>query len=108
MMRKIIDDRGTGKTTKLVYTAYVMGYTILVSNEKRKQYVHEVATKNNLIVPVITVNCLLSKSEGKRYENGIIVDDADDLLSTLITALTGGSTVEVISLSTEGVVGKNE
>lgn len=105
IVRKLIDGRCTGKTTKLVYTSHIMGYTILVATEKRKMFVEDTAKRMGLKIPTpITVTNILHENRGS-LENPprLIIDDSEDVIRQLIQETVGG-TVEVISLNTEGSV----
>ena len=105
-MRKLIDGRCTGKTTKLIYTSHIMGYTILVATEKRKMFVEDTAKRMGLKIPTpITVTDILHENRGSLGKSSprLIIDDSDDVIRSLIQETVGG-TVEVISLNTEGSV----
>ena len=103
-MRKLIDGRCTGKTTKLIYTSHIMGYTILVATEKRKMFVEDTAKRMGLKIPTpITVTNILHENRGLEKPPRLIIDDSDDVIRSLIQETVGG-TVEVISLNTEGSV----
>ena len=104
-MRKLIDGRCTGKTTKLIYTSHIMGYTILVATEKRKMFVEDTAKRMGLKIPTpITVTNILHENRGSLEKPPrLIIDDSEDVIRQLIQETVGG-TVEVISLNTEGSV----
>lgn len=104
-MRKLIDGRCTGKTTKLIYTSHIMGYTILVATEKRKMFVEDTAKRMGLKIPTpVTVQNILHENRGSlEVPPHLIIDDTDDVISCLISQTVGGS-VEVISMNTEGSV----
>ena len=105
-MRKLIDGRCTGKTTKLIYTSHIMGYTILVATEKRKMFVEDTAKRMGLKIPTpITITNILHENRGFLGKSSprLIIDDLDDVIGQLISETIGGK-VEVISLNKEGSV----
>ena len=105
ILRKLIDGRCTGKTTKLIYTSHIMGYTILVATEQRKRFVEDTAIKIGLKIPTpVTVKDIVKENRGSLEKPPrLIIDDSDDVIRNLIQETVGG-TVEVISMNTEGSV----
>lgn len=100
-MRKVIDKRQSGKTTKLLFTSSVMGFPVLTTTVKRKQVLEDMARRAGLEVNIFSLmdidNGGLKESQ---FFNKVMVDDADEVLKALIFNMTGKQ-VEVISLSSE-------
>ena len=82
--------RGFGKTTRACFLSELTGKPILVKDEMRKRLVMERA--NTLCVrnpDPITVNDLINWNKYRAdFIDGYIIDDADDVLSYLITLVT--------------------
>ena len=92
---KIINlDRGQGKTTELVKISNKEWKYIVCKNQQRLDIIMDVAEKLGLDIPFpITIKELPLKS---RFIESVLIDDIEDVLSTLI-----GKQVDVITTSGE-------
>ncbi len=81
-MRKIIRGKGLGKTKALIAMSHETGKRILVVNEERKRNVIRMAEDVDIPTPLT-----LMEFKKERWFNpidGILVDDADDILEELL------------------------
>lgn len=81
-MRKIIRGKGLGKTKALIAMSHETGKRILVVNEERKKNVIRMAEDVDIPTPVT----LMEFTKMRWFEpiDGILVDDADDILEALL------------------------
>ena len=81
-MRKIIRGKGLGKTKALIAMSHETGKRILVVNEERKRNVLRMADDVDIPTPVT----LMEFRKLRWFEgiDGILVDDADDVLEELL------------------------
>ena len=77
-----VDNRGGGKTTRLIFDAYHTGYPIVVPNMQRKKHIEEKAQIMCIPVEVFTVNDL--KESPKCKYNEVLVDELEDVLETAL------------------------
>ena len=82
VMRKIIRGKGLGKTKALIAMSHETGKRILVVNEERKRNVLRMADDVDIPTPVT----LMEFRKLRWFEgiDGILVDDADDVLEELL------------------------
>lgn len=83
-----VDNRGTGKTTSLIFDAYHTGYPIVVATHQRKRTVEDLAQSMHIEVRVFTVKELIG-GEARGDEkfmgnNEVIVDELEDVLNTAL------------------------
>ena len=74
-----VDNRGGGKTTRLIFDAYHTGYPIVVSTMQRKKFIEETANQMRIPVEVFTVNDL--KESPSCIHNDVLVDELEDVLN---------------------------
>ena len=86
-MRIINRGRGSGKTTMLVYTAYITGCPIIVYTEISKSYVLEIAKKMDILdfVDVYTLDEWLRYGNRARHNNGVLVDNMDLMMNKVLS-----------------------
>ena len=95
-MKKIIGTRGSGKTTKLIKQAAKENLVIITATNKQADNVRKRADELNLTVFVISVENTISDNGIKRgsvlavlmQENGILIDDADLVLTHILSDVT--------------------
>lgn len=82
----IIKPRQSGKTTELIKESNKHWTYIICANEKRKQYIVDVANRLGVDIPnPITANeVLASKGLQSPWIKEVLVDDLGDVLSALI------------------------
>ena len=79
----IIKDRGTGKSTQLVYTSAVTQYPILTKTKDMANNLLKMADDLELYIPVpLTENDI--KSRGIRLPENILVDEGYYLIVTAL------------------------
>lgn len=82
VMRKIIRGKGLGKTKALIAMSHETGKRILVVNEERKRNVIRMADDVDIPTPVTLME--FRKLRWFEQIDGILVDDADDVLEELL------------------------
>lgn len=92
-MRLLIKDRGTGKTTGLIYTSESTGFPIIVSSYLKKEQVVEQAKKLNCTIPEPITVRELKTNRGIRFlkddNSGVLIDDVTDILEDALTDYLG-------------------
>lgn len=90
----IIKDRGTGKSTQLVYTSAVTQYPILTKTKDMANNLLKMADDLELYIPVpLTENDI--KSRGIKLPENILVDEGYDLIGTALNYYLGTHVVAV-------------
>lgn len=86
-MRIINRSRGSGRTTMLVYTAYITGHPIITYTEVSKQNVIEIAKKMNVLdfIDVYTLDEWLRYGNHGRHNKGVLVDNMDLMLNKILS-----------------------
>lgn len=77
-----VDNRGAGKTTRLIFDAYHTGYPIVVSSMQRKKFIEETAQSMRVPVEVFTIHDLKESPDCRNNE--VIVDELEDVLNTAL------------------------
>lgn len=87
-MRYLIKGRQQGKTTKLIVASEVTGYPILVSDEKRRVFLIDMAKEIGCDIPEpVSYERYKRCSDGLHIER-LLIDDAEKIIeSALNTAL---------------------
>lgn len=93
----IIKDRGTGKSTQLLYTSAVTQYPILTKTKNMANNLLKMADDLELCIPVpLTENDIKSiESRGIRLPENILVDEGYDLIGTALNYYLGTHVVAV-------------
>lgn len=96
-MKKIIGTRGSGKTTKLIKQAAKENSVIMTATNRQAENVRKQADELGLTVSVTSVENIISGSvlESLIIKNGIFIDDAD----LVLTRILSGATIKGISLT---------
>lgn len=81
-MLRILGERGSGKTTKLLKLAQRDGYIIVEPNMRMRDYVRHMALENEYNVNVISSHELLDRQHGIIKEK-YLVDELDLFLIAL-------------------------
>ena len=90
----VIKDRGTGKSTQLVYTSAITQYPIIVPVRTRIMYLLDLANELNVIIPTpMTVEDY--QARGRIHENNILIDEGYDLIGEALDAYMGSHVVAV-------------
>ena len=95
-MRYLIKGRHQGKTTKLIITSEVTGYPILVSDEKRKDFLIHMAREMGCHIPE-PINYELYKAHkdgGLRVEK-LLIDDAEKIIESALNLILRSEVVAV-------------
>lgn len=85
-MKFINRDRHSGKTTMLIYSAYVTGTPIIVYNESHKHSILTHAKRLNCDVEVITVQEWTRFNEG-RHVDGAYIDEALPMIEQALSRM---------------------
>ena len=102
-MKKIIGTRGSGKTTKLIKQAAKENYIIMTATNRQADNVRKQADELGLTVLVTSGENIISSNGINRgsvleilmQKNGILIDDAD----LVLTRILSGVTIKGISLT---------
>ena len=102
-MKKIIGTRGSGKTTKLIKQAAKENSVIMTTTNRQAENVRKQADELGLTVLVTSVENIISSNGINRgsvlavlmQKNGILIDDAD----LVLTRILSGVTIKGISLT---------
>ena len=94
-MRYLIKGRQQGKTYKLIIASEVTGYPILVSDEKRRGFVIDMAKEMGCHIPEP-----ISYERRKRYMDGlpserILIDDAEKIIESALNATLRSEVVAI-------------
>lgn len=90
----IIKDRGTGKSTQLLYTSAVTQYPILTKTKNMADNLLKMADDLELYIPVPLTEHDIESSGIKLPEN-ILVDEGYDLIGTALNYYLGTHVVAV-------------
>lgn len=87
MANLIIRDRGTRKSTALVYTSFVTRYPILVQYESRIQHLITIAIDLGVNIPrPIRID---QYRDSKRKEENVLIDEGYDLIGAAVDSYLG-------------------
>lgn len=90
----VIKDRGTGKSTQLVYTSAVTQYPIITQHRTSIIHLMDLANELGVVIPTpMTVDDY--KARGRIYENHILIDEGYDLIGEALDAYMGTHVVAV-------------
>lgn len=90
----VIKDRGTGKSTQLVYTSAVTQYPIITQHRTSIMHLMDLANELGVFIPTpMTVEDY--KARGRIHENHILIDEGYDLIGEALDAYMGTHVVAV-------------
>ena len=90
----VIKDRGTGKSTQLVYTSAVTQYPIITQHRTSIIHLMDLANELGVVIPTpMTVEDY--KARGRIHENHILIDEGYDLIGEALDAYMGTHVVAV-------------
>ena len=90
----VIKDRGTGKSTQLVYTSAVTQYPIITQYRTSIIHLMDLANELGVVIPTpMTVDDY--KARGRIHENHILIDEGYDLIGEALDAYMGTHVVAV-------------
>lgn len=90
----VIKDRGTGKSTQLVYTSAVTQYPIITQHRTSIMHLMDLANELEVVIPTpMTVDDY--KARGRIHENHILIDEGYDLIGEALDAYMGTHVVAV-------------
>lgn len=90
----VIKDRGTGKSTQLVYTSAVTQYPIITQHRASIMHLMDLANELGVVIPTpMTVDDY--KAKGRIHENHILIDEGYDLIGEALDAYMGTHVVAV-------------
>lgn len=94
-MKLLIKDRGTSKTTGLIYTSEATGYPIVTLSKIQAHYIIDWAKDMNCIIPEpITVEELLNdKTKGIHRVENVLFDDVNTILKDALNSYLGVNVV---------------
>lgn len=97
-MRLIDRERGSGKTTKLIYTSEMTGYPIVAQNEKSASNILLQAKEMGAKIPKpLTVRELLN-SRGIRFDK-VLIDEGLSVIEDALKAYFGGVEVATVTFT---------
>lgn len=97
-MRLIDGERGSGKTTKLIYTSEMTGYPIVTQNSRSVDYIQKQAQELNAKIPKpMTVREFLSM-KGIRLEK-ILLDEGFSIIKDALKSYFGGIDVATVTFT---------
>lgn len=85
-MNKLLMKRGKGKSTAMIYTSAATGYPIMTCSKCRAKQLLEMANDLGVRIPEPIIP-LDESSRGKRID-GVLVDDAEEILRQYVTEQT--------------------
>ena len=84
----VIKDRGTGKSTQLVYTSAVTQYPIITQHRTSIIHLMDLANELGVVIPTpMTVEDY--KARGRIHENHILINEGYDLIGEALDAYMG-------------------
>lgn len=90
----VIKDRGTGKSTQLVYTSAVTQYPIITQHRTSIIHLMDLANELGVVIPTpMTVDDY--KARGRIHESHILIDEGYDLIGEALDAYMGTHVVAV-------------
>lgn len=90
----VIKDRGTGKSTQLIYTSAVTQYPIITQHRTSIIHLMDLANELGVVIPTpMTVDDY--KARGRIHENHILIDEGYDLIGEALDAYMGTHVVAV-------------
>lgn len=90
----VIKDRGTGKSTQLVYTSAITQYPIITQHRTSIIHLMDLANELGVVIPTpMTVDDY--KARGRIHENHILIDEGYDLIGEALDAYMGTHVVAV-------------
>lgn len=90
----VIKDRGTGKSTQLVYTSAVTQYPIITQHRTSIMHLMDLANELGVVIPTpMTVDDY--KAKGRIHENHILIDEGYNLIGEALDAYMGTHVVAV-------------
>ena len=90
----VIKDKGTGKSTQLVYTSAVTQYPIITQHRTSIIHLMDLANELGVVIPTpMTVDDY--KARGRIHENHILIDEGYDLIGEALDAYMGTHVVAV-------------
>lgn len=90
----VIKDRGTGKSTQLVYTSAVTQYPIITQHRTSIMHLMDLANELGVVIPTpMTVDDY--RARGRIHENHILIDEGYDLIGEALDAYMGTHVVAV-------------
>lgn len=98
---KLIDiERGSGKTTKLIYTSEMTGYPIVTQNSRSVDYILKQAQELGAKIPKpMTVKEVLAV-RGVGFEK-ILLDEGFSIIEDALTAYFGGIEVATVTFTSK-------
>lgn len=85
-MRLLIKERGSGKTTGLIYASEATGYPIATANEAMVNHIKNIAAEMGCIIPepVTFYELRNGKSRGMRLYDNMLVDEVESILGAAL------------------------
>lgn len=90
----IIKDRGTGKTTQLLYTSATTQYPIIVQNKLQTKLLLDKANDLGLIIPVPMTVEEFKNNRGMKYDR-VLVDEGYNLIGEALDYYLGAHVAAV-------------
>lgn len=99
--RNIILRKGRGKTSRMIVLSEFYYAPIICANESQRRNIENIARRTGCKIPMpITVPDLLNgKINGHTYDK-FLIDESQDVLVMLVSALTGSGEKSIIGMTT--------
>lgn len=96
-MKRIIESRGLGKTTKLIELAYAENAILVVCNEQNKKYVNQLAKAIEKPVTIMTITDIIMNRNNYAIHNDtrIIIDELELCMNTIIPGFLDGYSISI-------------
>jgi hypothetical protein len=88
-MKLLIKERGTGKTTGLIYTSEATGYPIVTSSKIQAHYIKDSAEKMGCIIPDPLTVEEIRQNKILNREDGILFDNVETILEAALNNYQG-------------------
>ena len=86
-MRMLIQDRGSGKTTKLIHASEATGFRILTNTYQQAEYIMKMAEEMKCVIP--EPMCYRRYKECKFKDKGILIDEVKIMLDEILDEYFG-------------------
>ncbi len=93
--RLIVAERGTGKTTSLIYTSAVTGYPIVVNTNIQKEWIDRFRKEKGLSIPEPITVYELERVLKTAHIDNILIDEGYELIGKAIDKYLGTHVVAI-------------
>lgn len=105
-MQKIIMNRGTGKTTRLIWESSIRKIPIICATESQVKYIKQLVERYNVVIPEPRSIYSIEHSLGMRLGD-VLVDDIDVCMNVFLGAKAMGR-IAIATMSPESYSDEND